>query len=1128
VFLQDPKMKNKNFYSATMLTRYINCKHTITNEFNEQKLKLKRLPRTFADNLRLEKGLLHEANYFKELSKKYSKVKNIKKLKDLSKEEKIEETIKALKNGYELIYGGWLKSGDWSGELDFLEINQKTKSNLGDWSYEIIDAKNSSNVKGDHIYQVCLYSFLLQDIQGVLPENFYILLKDQNRETIKLKEVYDTFLLHKKSYETFVKKEINKTTPEKCGYCTFCDWKEICENEWISRRHLNQVLGNNKKNIKLFNKAGIHKYDDLAKLNPKTKVEGLRDEVKLKRINQAKLQIEGEQQGYPIFKINEENLILNKGFNLLPKPSTCDLFFDIEGVQDYVVPGKLEYLFGIYYEEDGKKIFKPFWAHDKEQEKQSVIDFFSFTKNHFKKYPQAKIYHYASYEIKVLERLTSLHKIHGVDYDHYLNLGRFVDLFRVVKQAIHVSENSYSIKQIEKYYDFKRTGDIKKGDISEEYYIQWIETKDKKLLDEIEEYNKQDCISTFKLRNWLLKIKPEGTKWFVPEKDQMELRSFEENLLEYQKKISSSKLSNKPMLKLLSDVIGFYNREQKPQWRQFFDRKDLSNEELIDDRECIGNMKLASQFQDKRSFVYKYIFPEQEYKLKKGRSVIIANNTDPDRADYAGTIQELDQINRTLVLRKGISKEQKQLPRTLSIGEKVMEQSRFDNLNKNIYAFCDNLLENKKGYEALKSFLNRDTPNIKGINQGDKIINSENFDQDIPDVISRLNSSYLFLQGPPGTGKTFQSANAIVELIKQKKRIAVTANSHKVIHNLLERVEKLATKKDVLFKGLKMGNPDNEDTFYNGKLIKTDKNEKHYIDGLKERNFLLYAGTKYHLSQWYYRNKIDYLFIDEAGQISIADLIALGGVAKNIILVGDQQQLKQPNQGSHPGLSSNSVLDYLLEGKDTVQDNRGIFLNRTFRMHPEINTYVSENFYENKLLTNPKNQNREIDYPNNFLVNKEGIHSVLMDHEDCTQTSEEEFKKIDQIIKKLIGKKFTDSDGKDRPLQIEDFLIVSPYNAQVNFLLARLPKGTRCGTIDRFQGQEAPITIISMTSSNIESLPRDKSFFFSKNRLNVAISRAQCSSIILFNPKLLESAPNSYEEFKIINNFQKLLRYKIN
>ena len=1117
----------KNFYSATMLTRYINCKHFITNEFNEKKLNLKRLEKSIADNLRLEKGLIHEIDYFKEISKKYKKVKNIKVLKNSSKEEKIKETVTALKEGYELIYGGWLESGDWSGELDFLEIKKNTNSNFGNWSYEVIDTKNSLNVKGDHIYQVSLYSFLLKEVQGTLPDNFYILLKDKSKNPVKLKEVFDTFLLHKQSYENFLKKELGNTNPEKCNFCALCDWKEICESDWKQKRHLNQVLGNNRKNNKSFNTAGINNYDQLAALDPKTKIEGLRDEIKIKRINQAKLQIEAEKKGYPIFNVIEENLILNKGFNLLPKKSECDLFFDIESVQDYVFPGKLEYLFGVYYEENGEKIFKPFWAHNKKEEKQSVIDFFEFTKQHFKKYPRAKIYHYASYEIKALERLTSYHKVHGVDYDHYLNLGRFVDLFKVVKQAIYVSEKSYSIKDVEKYYDFKRTGDIKKGDVSEEYYIQWIEKKDQSFLDEIEKYNREDCVSTFRLRNWLLKIKPEGTKWFVPEKEQMELRPFEETLLDYQNKFNKSKIADSPMIKLLSDIVGFYNREQKPSWRQFFDRKDLSDEELIDDRECIGNMKLVSQFQDKRSIVYTYTFPEQEYKLKKGRGVIIANNNVPDRADYAGTIKELDQIKRTLVLRKGVSKEQKQLPKKLSIGEKVMEQSRFDNLNQNIYNFCDNVLENKKGYEALKSFLNRDIPNIKGIKSGEKIINTQNFDQEIPDIISRLNESYIFLQGPPGTGKTFQSANAIIELLKQNKRIAVTANSHKVIHNLLERIELLAEKQEFIFKGLKMGNPDNEDTFYDGKLIKTDKNEKHYIDGLKERKILLYAGTKYHLSQWYYRSKIDYLFVDEAGQISLADLIALGGVAKNIVLVGDQLQLGQPTQGSHPGYSSNSVLDYLLEGKATVDESRGIFLSKTFRMHPSINEYTSETFYENRLLTHENNKIRKIDYPKNFYINKEGIHTILMNHEGCEQTSVEEFDRIDEIIKRLIGKKFIDSDKIERPLTIEDFLIVSPYNAQVNFLLARLPKGSRCGTIDRFQGQQAPITIISMTSSDVESLPRDKTFFFNPNRLNVAISRAQCSSIILLNPKLLETPPKTYEEFKMINNFLKLLKYKV-
>ena len=176
----------KNFYTASYLVKYIKCNHIISNDFNEKNFNLKRNTRTVADELRLEKGLLHEAWYFSELKKKYSKVKDIKKLKGLSKEEKIKETIKALKDGYELIYGGWLKSGNWSGELDFLEINKKVKSDLGSWSYEITDSKHGSKVKGAHIYQLGIYLNLLKEVQGIMPAKFYILLKDKSKKLLKL------------------------------------------------------------------------------------------------------------------------------------------------------------------------------------------------------------------------------------------------------------------------------------------------------------------------------------------------------------------------------------------------------------------------------------------------------------------------------------------------------------------------------------------------------------------------------------------------------------------------------------------------------------------------------------------------------------------------------------------------------------------------------------------------------------------------------------------------------------------------------------------------------------------------------------------------------------------------------
>ncbi len=1117
----------KNFYSPSMLKKYLSCKHIIFNEKNEKILKLKRKEKTILDELVFEKGNIHEKNYFQELKKKYKKIKDIKKLKNV---DKFKETAKAMKDGFEIIYGGWLTDGKWRGEFDFLEINKKIKSNLGDYSYSVIDTKNSSKIKGDHIYQVGIYCDLLKKAQGILPENFFILLKDGSKEKVNLNDVFEVYSSQKKSYEKFLAKEIISTKPEKCNFCKFCDWQEICEEDWKKKRHLNQVGGINKSNIKKFKNNGIKTIDDLGKLKPNTRLSGLRDEIINKRIQQAKLQLDFEKTGSPIFKNIDENLYVRKGFNLLPKPSDGDLFFDLESSQ-YAYDTKIEYLFGIFYYENNEKKYISLWSHNKEEEKKNLIKFFDLTKNHFKKYPNAKIYHYAAYEINALERLTSLHKVKGIEYDFYLRSEKFVDLFRVTKQAILVSENSYSIKNLEKFYNFKRQGDVKKGEQSEQFYVEWTRTKNQKLLDEIEFYNKEDCESTFELRQWLLKIKPEGIKWFETTEEHEEIRPHEELMIEYSNKIQDSKLKNKKLKQILLDIIGFYTREDKPSWREFFDRRDLTDAELIEDREVIANMKLISSYKDptprRRSIIYKYMYPDQEFKLKKGKQVSIANNVELDRSDAAGKIEELDPIKKIVVLRKGISKNDKSLPNILSIGEKPPKASRYKNLNSNIYKYCDDVIQNKNTYKAITTLLNKDFPNIKGIQLGEKIIKTDNFENEIPKILLNLKDSYLFCQGPPGTGKTFQAASAIVELMQNKKTVAVTANSHKVIHNLLEKIEQIAIEKKFTFSGIKKGNKDDEETHFQGKFIVTATDDRPFLKGLHEESVNLYAGTKYHLSNAYYHQKIDYLFVDEAGQLNITDIIAVGVMAKNIILVGDQLQLGQPNRGSHPNDSGKSILDYLLENKDTISEGKGIFLNKTFRLHPKINSFTSSSFYDGRLLTNKKSENRKIEYPKNCIIQNDGIHFVPMDHTDNSQKSEEELKVIQKLTKQLIGVKFLDN-GIERKLDIQDILIVSPYNVQVNFLLANLPEGSRCGTVDKFQGQQAPITIISMVSSDTDSLPRNKAWFFNRNRLNVALSRSQCSSIILFNPKLLETAPSDYEEIKLLNNFHKLLKFQIN
>ena len=999
----------KNLYSPSMIKNYLNCEYIIFNEINEKKLNLKKKEKTISSELRFKKGNIHEDNYLQLLKSKYKKVIDIKNLK-ISREEKFDKTISCMKEGYEIIRGGYLKKDKWIGEFDFLEINKKLPSKFGNYSYEVLDTKNTSKAKTDHIIQIGMYTFLLESIQGVLPKIFTIVLKDMKKEVVQLNQVYEFFKINKEKYEHFVLNEINKSTPQKCDFCLVCPWLDTCEKIWKDKDDLNQIGGMNKNYSKKLREQKIKTASILSRQDEEKKLEGLRSEISRKLIIQAKLQKEYEKTGKPVFRIYEDNLNKIKGFNLLPRESKCDLFFDIESVPDYVVPGKLEYLFGFYYIENDKEKFKPIWAHTKKEEKNNVLKFFDFTKKHFEKYPDAKIYHYASYEITALERLTSFHQVNMVEYDHYIILGKFVDLFRVTKQALLVSENSYSIKNLEKFYNFKRSGDLQKGDISQDYYTEWMENKDQKLLDEIEEYNKQDCESTYQLRNWLLKVKPENTRWFLSSKEEMELRDNEIKMLEYQKKISNTQIENKSIKEIITSIIGYYNRENKPEWREYFDRKHLTDDELIDDPTCIGNMHIfGSQVQEKRSLIYTYKYEDQEFKIKAGKEATLANNLDPEIKDRAGSIISIDHDKKIVTIKRGTS--QGRLQDNISIGPPPPFKT--DKLEASTYKFIDSVIEKKNKYNALISILLKQNPKIKGIKEGDKIIKTHDFTSEIPKIISNLDNSYIYIQGPPGTGKTTQASNAIVELLKSNKKIGITANSHKVIHNLLDKIENISS--GVPFRGLKMGRSTDEDTIYNSQHIKTSSNEKDFIDGLNSNNTLIYAGTKYHFSSSYYDSKLDYLFIDEAGQVSLADIIAIGSVAKNIVLIGDQLQLGQPIKGSHPGESGKSILDFLLEGKDTIPAHRGIFLNKTYRLNSKINEFISNNFYEDKLVTDVITDKRKISFDKKHIIKKEGVHHISMDHKDNIQKSIEEGQVIKKILNEMIGLKYFDG-AKDRKL----------------------------------------------------------------------------------------------------------------
>lgn len=270
----------------------------------------------------------------------------------------------------------------------------------------------------------------------------------------------------------------------------------------------------------------------------------------------------------------------------------------------------------------------------------------------------------------------------------------------------------------------------------------------------------------------------------------------------------------------------------------------------------------------------------------------------------------------------------------------------------------------------------------------------------------------------------------------------------------------------------------------------------------------------------------DYLFIDEAGQVSVANLIAMSLATHNIILMGDQMQLGQPSQGSHPEESGLSILDYLLHTTPTIPESMGVFLGTTYRMHPAINQFISDAIYEGKLETAVEKEQKIITVPANYqgVLNKEaGIIPITVIHEGNTQASEEEVAQIVSLTKELLGLTFTAKNGVKRPICLEDILFVAPYNHQVNKLKAALGEQAKVGSVDKFQGQEAPIVFLSMCASNADESPRGLNFLFDKNRINVAVSIAQCMAVVVYSPALLKTVPNTIEQIALMNLFCRLV-----
>lgn len=1090
--------------SASRLNDYLGCEHqaalwlegVVAEEAPDATVKLIR-----------DKGFEHEAAVLEALKAKYGS------LVEIPKEGKDREdlTKAAIKGKAPLISQAALVHGSWQGYPDFL-----VGRNEGDkFLIEPEDAKLSRKPKGEHVLQLGIYAELLEKLFAFPVGDGTIHVAQGSPVTFDLRRTRHILSRLKTGFEAFVAQPERKTEPLPCAECQNCDFRPRCEQEWRAKDSPYYVAGLTGAQVVKLEAAGIITLAQLAEQKSGTAVEGISNETLAKLIAQAKLQLAKRTTGKHSFEFLA--LVPGRGFANLPPPDAGDLFFDMEG--DPLAGEGLEYLFGIYGQIGGtpKNVFQPFWGHNPAEEKIAFENTVRLFMDQMRKYPKAHIYHYADYETTALKRLAMRHATMEAEVDQLLRERRFVDLYRVVVQALRASTESYSLKDIEKIYGRDRSSEVKTASASIVEYENWCTTGDNSILDAIERYNEEDVVSTAEMREWLESLRPANAGYNPVQPDSegkqdkaAEREAREQNQRDVAAAVRVARHGDERLRGLIAELLWFHQRAAKPGWWAVFDRQQWSDDELIDDAECLGGLVRdpdIAPVQIKRSFEYAFRFIPQDTKLKPGDAPKIA-----ETVSFAGTIVTLDAEVGIVTIKRGVASGE--LPTKFSLIPAPIDPGAVPGA---VLSFAQRFAAvPPRNDQATLAILGRALPRLKGRTQGDPIHTpNEDLTEEVIRAIKDLDHSYLVIQGPPGTGKTYTAARAIVTLLKAGKRVGVSSNSHRAIGKLLQEVESHAAEIGYRFSGAKKGSSDNPEThLYTKNIITMMKSEE------VSAAHRLVGGTVFHFSREDQLGSFDYLFIDEAGQVALGNLVAMGPCASNIVLIGDQMQLPQPVQGVHPGETGHSCLEYLLQGHATVPDERGILLNVTRRLHPKLCEFISEAIYDGRLTNDPLTEKRKLIHAGTVhpAIKEAGLSFLAVSHGACTQSSEPEALAICELIQNLLTQKISLVDGI-RNVRLDDVLVVAPYNLQVNLLRQKLPEGVRIGTVDKFQGQEAPVVIVSMTTSRGTDAPRGTEFLFNSNRFNVAVSRAQCLAIVVHGTELLDGAWTKIEDLRRLNLF---------
>jgi uncharacterized protein len=1061
-------------------------------------------------------------------------------------------TLAAMCEGADVIVQATLLDGSWFGRADVL-CRVSRPSRLGDWSYEVWDTKLARATKGGSVLQICLYSDLLATLQGLRPEHMYVVppRDDFAPDKYRVDDYFAYYRLVRRRLEAAVRVPAADveasgdgatlplfpempTYPEPVLHCDICRWWPVCDKKRRDDDHLSLVAGISRlQRRELEGTREVRTLEALASMPLPIPWKPKRGAVEsYARVReQARVQNDGRRAGHPVYEL----LPLQPGTGLerLPAPSAGDVFFDLEG-DPFVGPSGREYLFGWAVEEAGRARYHCQWALDPAAERAAFEAFVDLVMERWARHPDMHVYHFAPYEPAAIKRLMGRYATRESEVDRMLRAGLFVDLHAVVRQALRASVEEYSIKKLEALYGYEREAALADAGVHLRLVQRALELEEPEAIGEevrrvVEAYNRDDCVSTLRLDRWLEEVRAgvvaNGTPLARPEPGtgdpsdaiagrESAVREVMDALLDGVPPERDERTEEQHARWLLAYMLEWHRREEKAGWWEFFRLRELSDEALLNEKGALSGLQHAGPGDPaKGKPTDRYRFPTQETGIRRGDTLQLPLPHDRE----FGEVTAIDLRAHTIDIRKR------------SACALVHPASVFSYLRISPEKLADSLLRLGRWvaahgidapgpHRAARDLLLGRPPRFPRLPGAALRRSDETGVAAARRLVAVLGQGTLAIQGPPGTGKTYTGARMICDLVRAGKKVGVCATSHKVIDNLLGEVLRAAQEEKV---ALRCGHKDKSDGAP-AEVIDIADNPR-ARQAIQSGTVQVLGGTAWVWSRAEFSETVDVLFVDEAGQMSLANVLAIAPCADSVVLLGDPRQLDQPLQGTHPEGTEVSALEHLLQGHKTIPDDRGLFLEETWRLHPSICRLTSELFYEERLTPRAGLERQAI--LGAGPLEGAGLWFLPVAHEGNQSSSPEEVEAIASLVARLTGggkdgepaRLWRKSDGSEHPLELKDVLIIAPYNAQVSDLSARLPVNARVGTVDRFQGQEAPVVIYSMTTSSPADAPRGMEFLYSLNRFNVATSRARCACVVVGNPRLFEPECQTPRQMQLAN-----------